>query len=786
MVFHSLIFYINIITFDSDTTAHMALLKKIPLNWSAYFLQTFICTYFLLTPLLIVCFFDVYNPNNSAYNIDIISKHFFKIAAVITLFSYLVCIPFIFFKKLFRRLYFSVVFLLLYSLSILDFLHVVIFKSRANSSSYFSVFNSNQNETLEFVSDYSSFNVIISLIVFILIPFVSYIIYEKVKSRLIFRAMKVIFFFLFITSAFISIKRSDAEMYKEISAIKLSEEYANYKKEIHLLNEYSQDKSHLKVVANNIATPETYIFIIGESTSKFHMQLYGYERETTPELQKLREELILFNNIKSAHVHTIESLKDVFVLKDSTDNFTQNTLIDCFNSGGYSTFWLSNQSYLGENETPISAIAKNTTQQVYINSSNSSSLDENLLPKLKSILNKNFRKKVIFIHLMGTHLSYQDRYPVAFNVFKDDNISIFGEHADSYINQYDNAVLYNDYVVSEIIKTAKNINGIAAVTYFSDHGDEVYDFRNFHGHSGAIKSKYMTNVPFFIWGNEQFNSSKKELLKNSKQNINNPLTLKNFNHTIQDLFEVKSSLYQKRKSYFNITDSTSKEKELPQPLSNNTEEPYYFNSKIWVHRVNSLERLAEIEHLFKGMELDIVFEKGKLDIRHPPAKSIQLSFEEFLSNIQNPSGHYFWLDLKNLNFKNVNEINQRLNYLTQKFNLQKNIVVETTNPKIIPQLNLVNYSSYYLPNLAGLGQEDLYKSVIEINQTIMEKKPTAVSQGFNNYYIMRKHFSTQNKLIWALNLNWNEPETHTRVEKLLQKDPSIKICLVNYKTNGWR
>ena len=641
---------------------------------------------------------------------------------------------------------------------------------------------------LEFVSDYSSLKLFIGLFIFLLIPCLIYFIHKKITGSFIKPVIATLYTLLFISSGYTVFSRSEISMYNEISTFKLSQEYSNYKAEISLLNSLNNQKSALKVQERKSNGPETYVFVIGESTSKFHMQLYGYNRNTNPELMKLKQELFLFNNVKSSQVHTVESIKDMFLLTDVENSYTNNTLIDCFKNAGFSTYWLSNQSYLGKNETPVSAIAKNTTQQIYINTSNTNKLDEDLFPEFKKILNKKVSKKIVFIHLMGTHLSYQNRYPKNFNVFNEKNISIYGKHADSYINQYDNAILYNDYVVSEIIKTTKNVKGLAAVTYLSDHGDEVYDFRNFHGHSGAVQSKYMTSVPFFIWGNGTFNSAKKDILKNAKQNINEHFTLKNFSHTVQDLFKVKSNLYQEDKSFFKVKDSTSLAEVFTKSTNKNTiKEPYQFDSKIWVHRVNSLERLAEIEHLFKGMELDIVFENGKFDIRHPPAKSIHLSLEEFLSNIKQPKEHYFWLDLKNLNLKNINEVNQRLSYLTQKFNIKKNIVLETTNPKAISKLNTTNYyTSFYLPNLSGLNESELYKETITINNNLEENNPIAISQSFDNYYIMKEHFNTQNKLIWALNLNWNNPKTHTRIENLLKKDSTIRVCLVNYTTDNWR
>jgi len=762
--------------------------KKIQLNWSAFFLQTFFCLYFLITPLFLAYFFDVNNPNNTAYNIDIISKHFLKISVVIICFSYLISLPFLFIKQHFQKTLFILLFLLFYSASILDFLHVILFKSRANSSSYFSIFSSNQNERLEFVLDYSSSSLILGLLSLLLFPFLIYFIQKRNYGSLIRKVIAGLFTVLLIISTYVTLTRSDTTFYKEISIFKLTQEFSNYKKEINLLNTLNTKEAKLNINKTVIKEPETYIFIIGESTSKFHMQLYGYERNTTPELMKFKKELILFNNIKSSAVHTVESLKDMFVLTDKNNNFTNNTLIDCFNEAGFSTYWLSNQSYLGENETPISAIAKRTTQQVYINTANSNKLDEELLPELKTLLNKKDKKRVLFIHLMGTHLSYQDRYPNSFNVFTNKNISVFGDHADSHINQYDNAILYNDYIVSEIIKTAKNIKGIATVTYLSDHGDEVYDFRNFHGHSGALLSRYMTNVPFFIWGNTAFKSLKNEQLIAAYNNSNSEFSLKNFSHTIQDLFEVKSVYYQKHRSFFSEQDSVlpiaKTQDSTNQTISN---DPFKFDSKIWVHRVNSLTRLAEIEPLFKGMELDVVFENGKFDVRHPPTNSINLSLEKFLTNVDNPHNHYFWLDLKNLTLKNADSVIERLNYITQKFNIKQNIIVETTTPEAIPKLNKHHYfSSYYLNNLASLSEFNLSNELKVVSKNIRLNNPTAISQNINNYFIMSENFKKKNKLIWTLNLDWNNPNTHQRIENLLRKDSTIKVCLVNYKTDGWR
>lgn len=64
-------------------------------------------------------------------------------------------------------------------------------------------------------------------------------------------------------------------------------------------------------------------------------------------------------------------------------------------------------------------------------------------------------------------------------------------------SQYLNAIYYNDFVASEIFNHFKNEETI--MFYLGDHGDEVYDFRDFFGHIETMGSKYMAEIPFMIF-----------------------------------------------------------------------------------------------------------------------------------------------------------------------------------------------------------------------------------------------------------------------------------------------
>ncbi|WP_336145581.1 sulfatase-like hydrolase/transferase, partial [Klebsiella pneumoniae] len=52
--------------------------------------------------------------------------------------------------------------------------------------------------------------------------------------------------------------------------------------------------------------PATLVLVIGESTNRQRMSLYGYPRNTTPELDKLRDQLAVFNNVITPRPYTIE------------------------------------------------------------------------------------------------------------------------------------------------------------------------------------------------------------------------------------------------------------------------------------------------------------------------------------------------------------------------------------------------------------------------------------------------------------------------------------------------
>lgn len=92
----------------------------------------------------------------------------------------------------------------------------------------------------------------------------------------------------------------------------------------------------------------TIILVIGESTSRHHMSLYGYPRETTPQLSGLRPELAVFEDVISNHTSTIDSVIDSLTLRRAALGARANEdavgILQLAKAAGFQTTWLSNQN----------------------------------------------------------------------------------------------------------------------------------------------------------------------------------------------------------------------------------------------------------------------------------------------------------------------------------------------------------------------------------------------------------------------------------------------------------
>ena len=169
----------------------------------------------------------------------------------------------------------------------------------------------NVSETLEFAQDYFSFNVLFYVFV-ILAAGIFMISYEALRSSdLNFKWL----YYVGVLGAIIGLRHP--LIYPQNLPFTLSTGVIDYWATSSELNKQKANKyGGFTDVGADLSGDELYVFVIGESTNRNHMQIYGYNRETNPKLTALQDELTIFKDVISSHAYTIASLTRALRLTD--------------------------------------------------------------------------------------------------------------------------------------------------------------------------------------------------------------------------------------------------------------------------------------------------------------------------------------------------------------------------------------------------------------------------------------------------------------------------------------
>ena len=301
---------------------------------------------------------------------------------------------------------------------------------------------------------------------------------------------------------------------------------------------------------------ETYIIAIGESASSLHHSYCGYPRDTNFFTDKIASELIRVKGVRSPFAQTLPVLEKVltFATRKEPDRlWSQGSIIDFFKEAGFKTFWLSNQYALDDN-TPLTAMTSHADKHKCLCYSDlkrfERSVDGALLDELAKTLKDGAKKKAIFLHMIGSHSAYVNRYPSEFLHYSG---SVPGkEHLGAVetqmINTYDDSIRYTDWVVSQFIDLLRPLAGSAYLLYFSDHGEDIYDSTDDKvlGHS-QLANVPMTSVPFMLWLNDTLKKARPDILNRKTKDGYN---LEDVIHTIIDISSLENIDYMKSRSIF--------------------------------------------------------------------------------------------------------------------------------------------------------------------------------------------------------------------------------------------
>ena len=326
--------------------------------------------------------------------------------------------------------------------------------------------------------------------------------------------------------------------------------FGEYKQTKELLkDQLAQPKGQLLNVKSSAPEKATYVVVIGESTTRRHLQLYGYDRETNPLLSQIKDQLIVFDSVISPHVHTITAMDKIMTLQSfEKPKVDPNvSIVQLANQASFKTYWLSNQRAVGVFESIPTIIGSAATERYFLNGNtfNDMGYDQILLPKYQEILDDTSAQKVIFVHLMGTHVGYDKRYPATYEYFTNP-VKNHDTRASQFINQYDNAVRYNDWIVRELIEGLRKQSGEKFLLYFSDHGDDVYDVQDRIGHNEYNATRPMYEVPFILWQPKD----RLDIVANAQGMQSRRYSLEDFEHTFAWLTKTTFDGWDSRKNIF--------------------------------------------------------------------------------------------------------------------------------------------------------------------------------------------------------------------------------------------
>lgn len=435
----------------------------------------------------------------------------------------------------------------------LELAHIYLFKTRIGLNTFFSLFVTNMTETKEYLKQNISPIVYILAFLFMIMPVILILniagggISVNLSVRLAVTVILLTGSFPFFRNLFkTGFKFKDGYILNPYSNVFYH--FYLYKKQYKALKKVLSEHqtTPFKDIASSLASDEaqTYVVIIGESANRNHLSLYGYNRQTTPFSESVKDDLLIFKKVTSPFAQTLPVLERVltFMDKDHLDFLTKKgTIIDYFKQAGFKTYWFSNQYALAD--TLITAVSSQADWEKSYNFSGmkrfeKTGFDGDMLPDIERILNqKDVKKKVLFIHLIGSHSAYANRYPADWVFFKDslENKNLSSE-GHKMLNAYDDSIRYTDFVVNEIIKKVQAQDDTAFTLYFSDHGEDIYDStdKRILGHN-ELANDPMTQVPFILWLSEKYQKKFPRVVEALKNNLNKSYNTENVIHTILSL-----------------------------------------------------------------------------------------------------------------------------------------------------------------------------------------------------------------------------------------------------------
>lgn len=263
------------------------------------------------------------------------------------------------------------------------------------------------------------------------------------------------------------------------------------------------DRGHIK---------ELIVLVVGETARADRFSLNGYPRLTNPLLAK--ESVVSMTNVTSCGTSTGESVPCMFSSMKHAHFDREKALhienaLDVLFEHGVQVLWRDNNSDSKGVATRMQY--EDFKSPTHNPACDSECRDVGMLSGLDNyIASKKGRDILIVLHQMGNHgPEYYRRYPKEFERFTPTCKSSELQNCSKQEidNAYDNAIVYTDYFLSEVIQFLKKHDSdyATAMVYVSDHGESLGEHGIYlHAAPYLIAPKEQTHIPAIVWLGKQF------------------------------------------------------------------------------------------------------------------------------------------------------------------------------------------------------------------------------------------------------------------------------------------
>lgn len=448
-------------------------------------------------------------------------------------------------------------------LSPIEIGHVILNKMPISIGLMSAILNTNNQEAFELIYSLKGY-----LLLFILILILYYwVLFTRIENKPIFTGKgKIVIFSLFALfnialwgtmwkmsdytdGAVYRLRAANSNFlmkYKKVYPCDLlaaTTEVFAMEREIDRMQEQLKDFSFRAKRQDTLPGKEIYVLVIGESSRYGNYSLNGYNRPTSPLLDK-QENLVSYSKALTTSNLTNIAIQQILTraTPDKPDiAYKEKALPDAFIECGFSTAWLASQSSSDRFVKRITADMDYTFFST-TDFDSADNYDGKLLPHLDSVLSLDKQKQLIVIHTLGSHFRYNARYPESFCRFTPslhDNTGydvVSPSNKEILVNSYDNSICYTDYVLNEIIRKVDAEKAVSAVAYLSDHAENLYDDeRNLAVHGNTEPSIYELHIPLFIWTSAAYRDARPEKAEAIENHKEKKVSTSNLFHSFLDI-----------------------------------------------------------------------------------------------------------------------------------------------------------------------------------------------------------------------------------------------------------